>query len=264
ARAARDRDAPRLAAREELPRPPRARREPEEVRRRLLERPARERRLPAGGARGRRRGPHPGPHTRLLRGPGPRGLTGMARALSGVLDAVMAGVVVLDADGRVELLNAVSCRILETSEEAARGAPVERLLGADHALARLARAALASGGSAVENACPIARRALPPLSADVSASALFGRDGRVDGVALMPRDSTIRQNLQGVVAEREAQEAFGRIAAGVAHEVKNPLGGIRGAAEILASRASDAKTLDAAELIVREVDRIVALVDDLM
>jgi two-component system nitrogen regulation sensor histidine kinase GlnL len=188
----------------------------------------------------------------------------MGRDLSGVLDAVMAGVVVLDADGRVELLNTVSCRILETSEEAARGAPVERLLGPDHAVARLARAALASGRSAVENACAIARRSLPDLAVDVSASPLFGRDGRIDGVALMLRDSTIRQNLQGVVAEREAREAFGRIAAGVAHEVKNPLGGIRGAAEILASRASDAKTLDAAELIVREVDRIAALVDDLM
>jgi two-component system nitrogen regulation sensor histidine kinase GlnL len=78
------------------------------------------------------------------------------------------------------------------------------------------------------------------------------------------RDSTIRQSLQGLVAERETLSAFGRIAAGVAHEVKNPLGGIRGAAEILASRAGDAKTLEAAELIVREVDRIAALLDDLM
>jgi two-component system nitrogen regulation sensor histidine kinase GlnL len=78
------------------------------------------------------------------------------------------------------------------------------------------------------------------------------------------RDSTLRQSLQDFVAQRDALAAFGRIAAGVAHEVKNPLGGIRGAAEILASRASDAKTLDAAELIVREVDRIAALVDDLM
>ena len=46
--------------------------------------------------------------------------------------------------------------------------------------------------------------------------------------------------------------------------MKNPLGGIRGAAELLAARAADAKTVDAAELIVREVDRIATLVDDLM
>jgi len=188
----------------------------------------------------------------------------VARDLSGVLEAVLAGVVVLDALGRVELINTAACRFLETSEENARGLPVERLQGAGHAVARLARSVLSSGGSAVENACRVERRLEPNLTIDVAASPLFDVAGRVDGVALVLRDSTIRQSLQGLVAEREAQEAFGRIAAGVAHEVKNPLGGIRGAAEILASRASDAKTLDAAELIVREVDRIAALVDDLM
>ena len=188
----------------------------------------------------------------------------MARDLSGVLDAVLAGVVVLDAEGRVELINTVACRFLESSEESARGLPVERLLGAGHAVARLARRVLGSGGSAVENACRVERRLEPNLTVDVAASPLFDAAGRVDGAAVVLRDSTIRQSLQGMIAERETQEAFGRIAAGVAHEVKNPLGGIRGAAEILASRASDAKTLDAAELIVREVDRIAALVDDLM
>ena len=188
----------------------------------------------------------------------------MPRDLSGVLDAVLAGVVVLDALGRIELLNPAACRILESSEEGVRGQPVERLLGGDHAVARLARAVLEGGGSAVENACAVPRRQEAALAVDVSASPLFSRGGAVDGVAVLLRDSTIRQSLQGQVAEREALQAFARIAAGVAHEVKNPLAGIRGAAEILASRASDAKTLDAAELIVREVDRLAARIDDLM
>jgi two-component system nitrogen regulation sensor histidine kinase GlnL len=188
----------------------------------------------------------------------------VARDLTGALDAVLAGVVVLDAEGRVELVNGAACRILETSDDAARGLAVERLLGPEHALARLARSVLASGGSAVENACAVERRFEPDLTVDVAASPLFDAGGRVDGAAVVLRDSTIRQSLQGLVAERETLSAYGRIAAGVAHEVKNPLGGIRGAAEILASRASDAKTLEAAELIVREVDRIAALIDDLL
>jgi two-component system nitrogen regulation sensor histidine kinase GlnL len=78
------------------------------------------------------------------------------------------------------------------------------------------------------------------------------------------RDATLQRDLQRLVVDREHLAAFGHIAAGVAHEVKNPLGGIRGAAEILGSRAADAKTGEAAELIVREVDRITALLDDLM
>jgi two-component system nitrogen regulation sensor histidine kinase GlnL len=188
----------------------------------------------------------------------------LARDLTGVLDAVLAGVVVLDAKGAVEFLNTAACRILETSDEAARDLPVERLLGPEHAVVRLARSVLSGGGSAALNACAVERRLEPNLSVDVAASALFDAGGRVDGAALVLRDITLRQTLQGLVAERETLQAFGRIAAGVAHEVKNPLGGIRGAAEILASRASDQKTLDAAELIVREVDRIAALVDDLM
>jgi two-component system nitrogen regulation sensor histidine kinase GlnL len=188
----------------------------------------------------------------------------VARDLTGVLDAVMAGIVVLDAGGRVELANSAACRILEQSAEAVRKRPVEHLLGEEHSLAKLVRSVLASGRSAAENQCRVERRIHSDLTVDVAASPLFDEDGRTDGVVVFLRDSTIQRSLQEVVNEREHLSAFGSIAAGVAHEVKNPLGGIRGAAEILASRAHDAKTLDAAELIVREVDRIASLVDDLM
>ena len=188
----------------------------------------------------------------------------MARDLSGVLDAVLAGVVVLDGDGVAELVNSAACRILESSADAVQGQPVERLLGKDHPLAHLARNVFASGRSAAENGCPVERRFEHDLSVDIAASPLFDADGAMNGVVLVLRDSTIQSRLQRQVAEREHLSAFGRIAAGVAHEVKNPLGGIRGAAEILASRSDDAKTIDASALIVREVERIANLVDDLM
>jgi two-component system nitrogen regulation sensor histidine kinase GlnL len=188
----------------------------------------------------------------------------MSRDLTGVLDAVRAGIVVLDAEGRVELVNGAACRTLEISSEAAVGRPVEALLDDRHALARLARTVLETGGSAAEGGCRVERRHDSDLSVDVAAAPLFAEDGRRDGVALFLRDSTLQSGLQKVVSERESLAAFGHIATGVAHEVKNPLGGIRGAAEILASRAVDTKTHDAAELIVREVDRIADLLDDLM
>jgi two-component system nitrogen regulation sensor histidine kinase GlnL len=115
----------------------------------------------------------------------------------------------------------------------------------------------------VEAERAVSHRFEADLVVDVAAAPLF-EHARLDGVVLMLRDRTIHASLQEMVSERERLDDFGRIAAGIAHEVKNPLGGIRGAAEILASRASDAKTLDAAELIVREVGRIATLVDDLM
>jgi two-component system nitrogen regulation sensor histidine kinase GlnL len=184
--------------------------------------------------------------------------------LQRVLDAVLDGVIVVDREGCVEQVNAEACRILETSPEAIGGEPIERVLGREHAMAKLARAALASGRTALASDEPVERRFDVKLVVDVAASATFDERGTPDGVVVALRDRTIQHSLQQVVAERERLAAFGRIAAGIAHEVKNPLGGIRGAAELLELRAADAPTRESARLIVREVDRIATLVDDLM
>jgi two-component system nitrogen regulation sensor histidine kinase GlnL len=188
----------------------------------------------------------------------------MARDLQGVLDAVLAGVVVLDGAGAIELLNAAACRMLETSAQAAVGQAAERLFGPDHPIARLARGVLESGRAVAAGELELERRGEPALEVDVSAAPLFQADGAREGVVLMLRDRTLQRRLEELASQRERLAAFGRIAAGIAHEVKNPLGGIRGAAEILGARAGDAKSRDAASLVVREVDRIAALVDELM
>jgi two-component system nitrogen regulation sensor histidine kinase GlnL len=187
----------------------------------------------------------------------------LVRDLQIVLDAVLDGVVVVDDRGRVELVNAEACRILETSAEAALGEPLERIATADAALATMVRTVLVTGRASIESERSVKRRFDEELFVDIAASPLLEGRQRV-GVVLALRDRTIQRSLQQRASEREHLSAFGHIAAGIAHEVKNPLGGIRGAAEILAARASEGKTRDAAELIVREVDRIASLVDDLM
>jgi two-component system nitrogen regulation sensor histidine kinase GlnL len=84
------------------------------------------------------------------------------------------------------------------------------------------------------------------------------------GIAVALRDRSAARSLREEVSEQERQESYGHIAAGIAHEVKNPLGGIRGAAELLSLDAPNSRGRRAAEMIVREVDRISGLVDELM
>jgi two-component system nitrogen regulation sensor histidine kinase GlnL len=86
----------------------------------------------------------------------------------------------------------------------------------------------------------------------------------VDGAVLVLRDRSAHRRLEQLEAERERFAAFGRIAAGLAHEIRNPLGGIRGAGELLARRAESGKSKETAELVVREATRIAALVDEFM
>jgi two-component system nitrogen regulation sensor histidine kinase GlnL len=184
------------------------------------------------------------------------------RELDHVLDALLDGVILLDREGRLEHVNAEACRILGGSAETLAGQAVERLLGPAHGLARLARATLASGSSAVESAQAVARRHERGLVVDVAVSPLLDATGCLSGAAVVLHDRTLKHSLEVQAAERERLDAFGRIAAGLAHEIKNPLGGICGAAELIALRARDDKTRETAELVIREARRIATLVDD--
>ena len=188
----------------------------------------------------------------------------MTRSLGDVLEALRAGTVVVDRTGAVEELNSVACRLLEHSREAVLGRPVEALVDPQHALARVARKVLASGVAISELEQQIERHGGERALVDIAASPLFGEnDSTPDGVLVVLRDRSGEHRLEQLEAERERFEAFGRIAAGLAHEIKNPLGGIRGAGELLAARAADAKTREIAELVVRESARITRLVDEL-
>ena len=117
---------------------------------------------------------------------------------------------------------------------------------------------------AIDNGVSLARRFAGPLEVDVAVSPLGEEDRETGGVVLTLRDRTIGNSMRAELFQREQLHSYGQIAAGIAHEVKNPLGGIRGAAELLARRVPGQRDQETAALIVREVDRIATLVDELM
>lgn len=203
------------------------------------------------------------PAAALVRRPSPRDPEHlMARGLTDVLEAIVAGVVIVDREGAVEEVNSVACRLMEHSAEAICGLAIEEVLGPDHATARLARKVLESGFGYSEAQQTIERRSGDTV-VDVAASPLY-EAGQLDGVVLVLRDRTGTMRLEQLETERERFADFGRIAAGLAHEIKNPLGGIRGAGELLSRRAGDDKARQTADLIVTEATRIANLVDDFM
>lgn len=194
--------------------------------------------------------------------------------LEQVFEAMIDGVIVVNHHAEIDRINGAARRILGLRGHPARlrGVAIESLRHADLFAAELQRC-LAEGSSIVMHDLALHQDGAGDhwgagdqnaAVVDVETVPILDDAARVEGAVLILRDATIGVSLREARDARHQDEVFGRMAAGIAHEVKNPLGGIRGAAELLARHSDDKRSLRRAELIMAEVDRIATLIDDFM
>ncbi len=76
--------------------------------------------------------------------------------------------------------------------------------------------------------------------------------------SIAERDAALAElrEAQDVLVQAEHQAAMGFLTAGLAHEIRNPLGSIRGAAELLAASQGDERGQRVAGVLVRETERL--------
>jgi two-component system nitrogen regulation sensor histidine kinase GlnL len=104
-----------------------------------------------------------------------------------------------------------------------------------------------------------------PTTVSVSISPIFEPGGSQDGIVLIIRDMTRMRELETALRQADRLSMLGTMAAGLAHEVKNPLGGIRGAAQLLGMELdNDNQLTEYTDVIIREVERINGIIEELM
>ncbi len=166
-------------------------------------------------------------------------------------------VVVLDADGAIALVNAAAETFFNASQVALRERGLVAGVVAESPLVGLINDARARGGDLVAYDIEIALAGGKIVRADVFVTPLTDTPGWTM-VSLQARTVPALVDRQRG-NQNAARSAIG-IAAMLAHEIKNPLSGIRGAAQLLATTA-DSEGRELTALIRTEVDRIVALID---
>jgi len=174
-----------------------------------------------------------------------------------LLAALPDPVIALDRDGIVRWVNPAAEQFLGTGAAALCGHPLTDFLLPQSPLFVLVDAVWRSGGSIAEYDVLLEGPRLPARTVTIQ-GALTGEGAET--VVLTFHERSIADKVDRQLIHRNAARSVTAMAAMLAHEVKNPLSGIRGAAQLLEQDA-DAGGRELTQLICDETDRIVALVD---
>ncbi|MCE2517845.1 MAG: two-component sensor histidine kinase [Alphaproteobacteria bacterium] len=179
-------------------------------------------------------------------------------------EAVVAGlthpVIALDEQDQLVFVNTAAEEFFKASRGILEGMPLSGFIDADHAIFGMIKRSRNSRASVSDQGLDITSPRLGHRLVNIQVSSLHGA-GLPQVVVIALQERALAERLRGQEMFRGAARSMTSLSALLAHEIKNPLAGIRGAAELL----QQGEGVDAGErqaltgLIVAETDRIAAL-----
>ncbi|MEW6235583.1 MAG: ATP-binding protein [Candidatus Omnitrophota bacterium] len=181
--------------------------------------------------------------------------------LQNILANIRSGVMSVDRQGRISHINRVGVEMLHLSEW--KGSQVEEAISSPELL-RLVSGALKNVRSVYQQEIPCRCREGETLSLQVSAVPLM-EESALTGLVVTFHDLSDIRRLEEQVRRQDRLAALGRMAAGVAHEIRNPLGIIRGSAQLLNKRFGGMQGEEGLSVfIIEEVNRLSRVLNDFL
>jgi two-component system sensor histidine kinase PilS (NtrC family) len=181
------------------------------------------------------------------------------------VDNVSSGLLTVDRLERITSFNREAERITSLSADEVLGWPLDHLFPtlrqAEHA-ARSERA----DGSVSRSELSFENRQGERLYLGFSRSVLRDSEGRLEGAILIFQDLTQVREMEEQLRRSERLSAVGQLAAGLAHEIRNPLASLSGAIELLAADMpeADESSRRLLRIVWRETERLNRLVSDFL
>lgn len=186
--------------------------------------------------------------------------TAYASEFSG-LDCLSTSTLVLDADNRLRYVNPAAETLLGVSGALLLGVDADQLFDRSHELRAAIATARTSQETVIEYEVDVALNGHPPIRVGASVSPLDGPSGAIL-VELRAVDPHLR--IARLEQARLQQEASRELLRNLAHEIKNPLGGIRGAAQLLEHELPRESLREYTQVIIKESDRLQTLMERLL
>ncbi len=181
-----------------------------------------------------------------------------------ILEHQSTAVVLLDSKLCVSYLNQSAEFLLAASNERSQGDPLRLLLRGDEDFEGELEAALTKEQSYTRRITQLTALQASAREITVDYTVTPMTDCEQGGLLLelQPLDRLLRINRDA--AQLTLQRTTRHLVRGLAHEIKNPLGGIRGAAQLLARELDHAQLAEYTDIIIEEADRLRNLVDRML
>ena len=170
------------------------------------------------------------------------------------------GLMTTTLDGTITTMNDAACEILGFSEPPVGQKLVSHIPSLEQVLAKVDAL-----GRVLREEVSAVRTDGAERHLGLSATPLSDHTGSVIGRVIHFLDLTDLRRMEQAVARSERLAGIGRLAANIAHEIRNPLASISGSVEVLKRLpGADAETQNLIDIAVREVDRVNALISNLL
>jgi signal transduction histidine kinase len=179
-----------------------------------------------------------------------------------ILQTLRGGLLKVDGTGRIALANPACAEILETTVASLEGRTIDLIFPP---AAREALAAVSAGAGSLDDVETfLTTGSGRSISVSLRASALRGGENG-DEILVLISDLSRRKEVEAEVRRVDRLSALGRLSAGVAHEIRNPLAGIRTTAEILRGRLEgDEELRRFVDVMLEETARLDRIVGSLL
>ena len=181
-----------------------------------------------------------------------------------IIESFSDGLIYAGLDGRIEVFNQSAERITELSRERVLGEDAKEAFKRNPFLAEALEKTLNEDKLFVEREFILQRHISQPIPVSVSTSQVFDVEGRLCGAAAVIKDVSLKKSFEDESLRKERLAYLGTFAANLAHEVRNPLGGIKGAAQLLSKKLKDKTLEEYTGIIIRETERLNSIVNDML
>jgi two-component system sensor histidine kinase PilS (NtrC family) len=182
-----------------------------------------------------------------------------------IIESVRSGLVTTDLEGNIYIYNAAAEEITGYKAKDLRGTKIFSLLGNIEHPIQVSLEAAAKGEQPPRFEIDFISPEGLGVRLGYGISPLFSEEGEIKGLIITFQDLTEMRSMEESARRKDRLAAVGRVAAGLAHEIRNPLGAMRGALQVLQAQMPDDLTKNGLmEIIKTESDRLNKIISNFL